>query len=334
MKVSVVIPCYNVSEFLPKLFDSIQRQQTQEGIEYIFVDDGSKDDTSLLLDDFCCKHVSAQVIHQQNTGVCGARNKGLEVARGDYVFFLDGDDYLTDNAAEVFIKVADDGADIVSFKNYIQKGGYDSPVQSSKVFTPSIPQGIYDVKSFLAFDEIVASASGLRLYRRQMLVDNRIVFDEDLPMGEMMTFFIHCLVHSKKIQMYDASVMVYLVRQNSISRSVNYDKDYKIFDAIERMQVYCDQFDQDLKNIKAIKRVVTSFSLGFTISKYAKNGLPWCAEIFRCFVKIKKSRYYQKCLRSAVCDNKVSKETRVLSLIVLMFPSKFTYNLIKTKRHS
>ena len=77
IKCSIIIPCYNVAEFLPKLFDSIQRQKCND-IEYLFVDDGSVDNTGVLLDDFCKENQTAKVIHQNNTGVCGARNTGLK----------------------------------------------------------------------------------------------------------------------------------------------------------------------------------------------------------------------------------------------------------------
>ena len=332
IKCSIVIPCYNVAEFLPKLFDSIRRQKYHD-IEYIFVDDGSVDDTSVLLDSFCKKNQTAKVLHQKNTGVCGARNAGLKIAQGDYVFFLDGDDYLTDNASEIFANVADDGADIVCFKNLVQKGGYDAQQKLSRT-TSKIPEGIYDVNSFLTFDYIASAGEVFRLYRRQMIIEHQLNFDEDLSMGEVTAFFIHCLVNSQKIQMCDVAVMVYLVRPNSISRTVKFDKDYKIFDALDKIQDYSDKYNRVLKNMKTIKRIVVNFSLGFTINKYAKSGLPWCVEIARCFDRINMDEYYRKCFRSIVFDSKARKETRVISLIVSIFPARIAYTLMKVKRNS
>ncbi len=332
IKCSIIIPCYNVAEFLPKLFDSIQRQNGNN-IEYIFVDDGSVDNTGVLLDDFCKENQTAKVLHQKNTGVCGARNNGLKTAQGDYVFFLDGDDYLTDDASEIFTLVADDEADIVCFKNLVQKGGYDAQQRLSRT-TSKIPKGIYDVKLFLAFDYIASGGEVFRLYRRQMLTEHQIAFDEDLSMGEVTAFFIHCLVNSQKIQMCDAAVMVYLVRPNSISRTVKYDKDYNIFDTLDRIQNYCDEYSRVLKNMKAIMRIVVTFSLGFTINKYAKSGLPWCEEIARCFDRINRNEYYRKCFRSLVFDSKSRKNTRVISLIVTIFPARIAYQLMKAKRNS
>lgn len=330
IKCSIIIPCYNVAEFLPKLFDSIQRQKCND-IEYLFVDDGSVDNTGVLLDDFCKEKQTAKVIHQNNTGVCGARNTGLKSAQGDYVFFLDGDDYLTENASEIFANVVDGGADIVCFKNLVQKGGYDAQQKLSRT-TSKIPKGLYDVKSFFAFDDIALGGEVFRLYRRQMLTDHQIAFDEALSMGEVTAFFIHCLVNSQNIQMCDAAVMVYLVRANSISRTVKFDKDYSIFDTLDRIQDYCDKYSLVLKNMKAIMRIGVAFSLGFTINKYAKSGLPWCDEIAKCFDRINRNEYYRKCFRSIMFDSKSRKNTRVISLIVTLFPSRIAYQLMKAKR--
>ena len=332
IKFSIIIPCYNVAVFLPKLFDSIQRQKDNE-IEYIFVDDGSVDNTGVLLDNFCKYNQTAKVLHQKNAGVCVARNTGLKTAQGDYVFFLDGDDYLTDNASEIFTKVVDDGTDIVCFKNLVQMGGYDSHKKLS-LTTSKIPNGIYDVDSFLTFDDIALGGEVFRMYRRQMLNKNRITFDVDLPMGEVTAFFIHCLVNSKKIQMCDAAVMVYLVRQNSISRTVNFETDYKIFDALERIQDYCDKHSLGLKELYAIKRIVVNFALGFTVNKYAKGGLSWCAEIARCFERIKKDKYYRRCFRSIVFDSKSRKITRLIALIVTICQPRLAYKLMKVKSNS
>lgn len=332
IRCSIVIPCYNVAEFFPKLFDSIQRQKG-DAIEYIFVDDGSVDNTAVLLDDFCEKNQSAKVLHQKNTGVCGARNAGLKIAQGDYVFFLDGDDYLTDNASEIFAKVAEDGADIVCFKNLVQIGGYDAQQRLIKK-TSNIPQGMYDVKSFLAFDYIASGGEVFRLYRRQMLTEHQIAFDEELSMGEVTAFFIHSLVCSQKIQMCDDAVMVYLVRSNSISRTVKFDKDYSIFNTLDQIQDYCDKYSMVLKNMKAIKRIMVSFSLGFTINKYAKSGLPWCDEIARCFDRINRNKYYRKSFSSIVFDSKSRMETRMISLLVTVFPARIAYSLMKAKRNS
>lgn len=134
--------------------------------------------------------------------------------------------------------------------------------------------------------------------------------------------------------MCDAAVMVYLVRLNSISRTVMFDKDIKIFDTLDRIKDYCDKYDMALKDMKAIKRSFVSFSLGFTINKYAKHGLPWCIEIARCFDRINGNGYYRNCFRNIVFDSRSRKNTRVISLIVTLFPARVAYRLMKLKSNS
>ena len=324
MNISVVIPCYNVEEFIPRLFDSISIQNN-ESIEYIFVDDGSLDKTGFLIDDFCSKEKSARAIHQANKGVCCARNVGLASSVGEYVFFLDGDDVLTDNASDVFSKVISGGDDIVCFKNKHKKNGRLSVCNST------VPAGSYSLSDFLKFNEIADSGGGVRLYRRHFLVDNRIFFDEDLVVGEVMAFFIHSLVKCKKIAFCDDAVMVYMIRQTSVSKSVNYEKDYRIFDTFDRIQSYCDQYDLTLKYSNIIRRVVVRFLLGFTLNKYAKDNIGWNSYIARVFHKIKHNCFYRSCLFRVLMDKKTRLITKYVAIVILLLPSRMAYFLMTKK---
>lgn len=96
VKVSVIIPVYNVDTYLPAFLESLSRQDCA-GAEYIFIDDGSTDESGKILDDFQKKEHSFVVIHQSNGGVARARNKGLEIARGEYLCFIDPDDQISDD---------------------------------------------------------------------------------------------------------------------------------------------------------------------------------------------------------------------------------------------
>ena len=91
-KVSVIIPVYNVEEYLPTCLDSIINQ-TLEDIEIICVNDGSPDNCLSILNNYAGQDSRIIVINQENTGVSGARNRGLEVAGGKYIVFVDPDDW-------------------------------------------------------------------------------------------------------------------------------------------------------------------------------------------------------------------------------------------------
>lgn len=95
-KVSLIIPVYKVMEFLPECLRTVEAQ-TYDNIETILVDDGSPDDCGRLCDEYAASHENVVVIHQKNCGLSGARNAGLRAATGEYVVFMDSDDYVTED---------------------------------------------------------------------------------------------------------------------------------------------------------------------------------------------------------------------------------------------
>ena len=101
--ISVIIPVYNTKQYLESCLDSIL-SQTYTDLEVLFIDDGSTDGSAQLLDAFAARDSRIRVIHQQNGGVCAARNRGIQEARGDYLSFIDSDDTLEPDMYEILIK--------------------------------------------------------------------------------------------------------------------------------------------------------------------------------------------------------------------------------------
>ena len=100
MKLSVIVPVYNVEKFLPRCLDSLLRQGMEVGeYEVICVNDGSPDNSAQILANYQAKHPDIfRVVTQENQGLGGARNTGTALARGEYVAYVDSDDYLIDGA--------------------------------------------------------------------------------------------------------------------------------------------------------------------------------------------------------------------------------------------
>ena len=92
-KISIIVPIYNIEKYLPRCLDSILAQ-TYKNLEVILVDDGSVDNSGMIADKYARNDQRINVIHQVNKGVSAARNAGLDLATGDYIGFVDGDDYI------------------------------------------------------------------------------------------------------------------------------------------------------------------------------------------------------------------------------------------------
>lgn len=121
---SIIIPVYNVEQYLDKCLKSISKQ-TFLDFECIIVDDGSPDNSNAIIDKYVNKDQRFKVIHQKNMGLSAARNTGLDAAKGDYIAFVDSDDYIANDYLEKFVlKIASSNADIIIcgiievFKNY------------------------------------------------------------------------------------------------------------------------------------------------------------------------------------------------------------------------
>ena len=106
IKVSVVIPVYNTYKYLPECLESVINQ-TLADIEIICINDGSTDFSSKILEEYASKDKRIKIISQNNQGVSCARNRGLEIARGEYIYFLDSDDKITLTALEELYDIAE-----------------------------------------------------------------------------------------------------------------------------------------------------------------------------------------------------------------------------------
>lgn len=114
-KVSVIIPVYNVEKFLHKCIDSVVNQ-TYKNIEIILIDDGSPDNCPAICDNRAASDRRIKVLHQQNSGLSAARNKGIDISVGDYICFVDSDDFIAENMIEKAVScIEKNDADIVCF---------------------------------------------------------------------------------------------------------------------------------------------------------------------------------------------------------------------------
>jgi glycosyltransferase involved in cell wall biosynthesis len=203
IKVSVIVPVYRVARFLPKCIESIQRQDYQN-IEIILVDDGSDDESGEICDEYAGKDPRITVIHKPNGGVSSARNVGLDGAHGEYVCFVDGDDYvMADYVSYLLNLLEDNNADIsvttAMFGNFNEKQSNDMSIQvydavkaTELMLCYRFPIGVY-----------------CRMFRRSFIERHGIRFRIELFIGEGFNFNMDSIQRANKIVVGHRKVYYY-----------------------------------------------------------------------------------------------------------------------------
>lgn len=170
--VSFIVPVYNTERYVARCISTILGQ-THSNIELILVDDGSKDRSGEILDSFAAKDSRVMVIHKENGGVSSARNAGLEAARGEFVSFIDSDDWIAPNTCELALKAArDHSVDLVQY-NFCKV--VDGRIRESKKRFNK--EGLYPLPSSLRkFYNTGWNSVCLKLIRRSFLLENGLKF--------------------------------------------------------------------------------------------------------------------------------------------------------------
>lgn len=217
MLVSVIIPIYNVSQYLNNCLDSC-KNQTYRDIEFICVDDGSTDDSGKVADSYAKTDSRFKVIHKPNGGLPSARSAGIEAAKGDYIFHLDGDDRIPLNAISDLVataKVTD--ADIVA-GDYVTSG----PDEDIELRVDSRIHSEMQGKEYLYFilREGLFNIWG-KLIKRTLYTNNVIEIPRQISMGEDLVQMTQLAYYSTLCVPCKQVVYHYYIRPTSMSRNLS-----------------------------------------------------------------------------------------------------------------
>lgn len=136
-KISVVVPVYNCEEYLPQCVDSILKQ-TYPALEVILIDDGSTDQSIEICDSYGMKDDRVKVVHQKNAGAAATRNKGIELATGDFLTFVDSDDWIDADMYEQMVETIENNDCDIAICDCVKEKG-----SSSALYTHQLPYGLY-----------------------------------------------------------------------------------------------------------------------------------------------------------------------------------------------
>ncbi|MBS4760417.1 MAG: glycosyltransferase [Clostridium sp.] len=243
-KISVIIPVYNCEKFLQKCLDSVV-MQTYQNLEIICVDDGSTDKSAQILKEYSLKDSRFKIISQKNEGQSSARNRGLEEATGEYISFIDADDWVSLCLYEKFIKKL-----VETQKKNLVLDIYMFNVLIHETRPKDVnPKSFLNIKNWLnyqhqdhihTFDDCLSPFGGNmavynKIYRADFLRENKIEFINGL-IFEDQVFYLQSFLKAKSIAINNDPLYIYRVNNSSSTTNNLNKKVFQIFKIINKLE--------------------------------------------------------------------------------------------------
>ena len=239
--ISVIIPAYNIENYIERSLQSVC-EQTYRNLEIIVVNDGSTDKTGEIIDQIAATDSRIIPVHKQNGGVSAARNTGLDIAKGDYIGFIDGDDIIDSDMYEFLINNALKHDADISHCGYkmVFSDRVDNYYNTGEIRIQNNYQGVYDL---IKADRVEPGLCN-KLFKKEVIAANRL--EETIKINEDLLFNYFIFKGAKKSVFEDVPKYHYMVRRNSAATAkMNINKLRDPFLVVQKMmsqetgEVYC-----------------------------------------------------------------------------------------------
>ena len=259
VKLSIIVPIYNVEKYLHKCVDSLLNQDIND-YEIILVDDGSPDECPQICDNYAAAHKNVHVVHRENGGLSAARNSGIEVAQGEYIMFVDSDDYIESNVLSgLMMQIDRDNLDVLRFK-------YQNVNEKYEVFLP------YKRDQRLENDYLETPTDGVTFLNERMntqcyawafIIRHSLIYNDEMSPNKSLNdvclftpgiyfedtdWTPRMLCKANRVASTKTVVYNYLMREGSITNAVNRSKQKKVLDDKMRLIGELQRQSKDLQN--------------------------------------------------------------------------------------
>ncbi len=257
--ISVIVPVYKVEKYLPRCIESLVHQ-SYANLEIILVDDGSPDNCPAVCDDYVKRDSRLQVIHKENGGLSDARNVGFDHSTGEYIAFIDSDDYVHPQMLEILCRLLIEENSEIAVCNFQPFSGTAPESPSEEIRTETLSgmdatmrlyQRKYATQAVVAWD---------KLYRRHIIEENRFVvgkFNED-------EFFSYkALLKASRVTFTSQRLYYYLIRSTGISQAITNPKSLDGLDAKQEAIRFYDK-----NGFHSLLQLAVSSFLNFSAKRY------------------------------------------------------------------
>ncbi|HHX59491.1 MAG TPA: glycosyltransferase family 2 protein [Epulopiscium sp.] len=275
--ISVIIPVYNIEDYITRCIESVLNQ-SYKNFELLLINDGSSDDSGFICDKFSNKDSRVKVFHQENKGVSAARNLGIHKAKGKWVAFVDGDDWIEENSLGKLIEnsFSNSNLDILIAKSFINNG--KKVGEEHYVFSPSLVGQAYNGVT-VAIDKgyMRGSVWGV-IYNRHFLISNEILFPVGLRNGEDSIFFRLCILYAKGVGFSNVHFYNIFERDGSASRNWSFERTFHMVNNVNYINNYISRhlvnLSSDHLNLldrlkySTVSNIYNSLYYSFSIKNY------------------------------------------------------------------
>lgn len=238
--ISVIVPIYNSEKYLNKCIDSILNQ-SYKNFELILIDDGSKDNSLSICNKYAALDSRVKVHHKENEGIAKTRNYGLQVACGEYITFVDSDDYVDNNFLKLLFEAIEENhceLSICSFARFMDSKIIHNNTEESRVVDKS------DLELLFFTDSNIGKANWNKLYKARLLGNMQF---PDICLGEDYVFNFEYLKKVKKVAIINNELYYYRITPASLSNLIDYNRKKMMDQIISRSSVI-----ESIQNKKAL----------------------------------------------------------------------------------
>lgn len=245
--ISIIVPVYNVEKYIVKCLESIVNQD-YKNFELLIVNDGAKDDSIKLADDYLKdKDINYQIINKENGGLASARNAGIRKAKGDAIAFVDSDDCLSkDFLGNLYNALKNND---FSFCNFTFVKEQKEPIDNNDLTIKFNKEELLNTFLKRKINFVVPSM----MFRKDYLINNNLFFNEEIKFSEDQPFIWNVILHSNKSIYLYKKMYGYCIRENSIMTSSSKDKVIKSYNEYKN---YINQLFNNFEQYKNIKELI------------------------------------------------------------------------------
>ena len=248
VKISVIIPVYNTEKYLKKCLNSVMDQTIYKELEIIIINDGSTDSSNNIIDKF--NNLNIMKITKQNEGLSATRNIGIQHSSGEYIYFLDSDDWIESDYLELLYRNAEKYKTDILFSNYYFS--YDNKKLLNKIdkniYELPVISGLEFLKKSLEYHSYNSGVC-VCLYNKKFLIKNNLKFEEKLRYSEEQEFTPRALICAKKVKCIDISKYYYRQHSMSMTKIITENNVYDLFLVYDNLKKAGEKIiDKSIKN--------------------------------------------------------------------------------------